>query len=54
MGVNENVKLVAVPAALLKKSKLQCCSLQHSEGCDSDGATGLAGKAALQPHLLPV
>lgn len=43
-----------LPASLLEESKLQSGSLQHSEGCDGDWAAGLAGKAALQPYLLPV
>lgn len=43
-----------LPASLLEESKLQSGSLQHCEGCDGDWAARLAGKAALQPHLLPV
>lgn len=43
-----------LPASLLEESKLQSSSLQHSEGCDGDWSARLAGKAALQPHLLPV
>lgn len=43
-----------LPASLLEESKLQSGSLQHGEGCDGDWAARLAGKAALQPHLLPV
>lgn len=40
-------KMSHLPASLLEESKLQCCPLQHSEGCDCDRTTCLAGKAAL-------